>query len=208
MTVPVEHFERIYARAEDPWGFASRWYEERKRSVVLACLPERRYASAYEPGCSIGVLSCELAKRCDSLLAADASPTALARAAARLEGLPNVRLERHRLPDEWPSGRFDLVVLSEMLYYFDLDDLADVCHRAVDAVAAGGTLVSVHWRRHAPDHPRRGDEVQLALAAAASVGLRRTVSHLEDDFALAVHVRPRTAELSADAPARRTGGPA
>jgi SAM-dependent methyltransferase len=197
MTVPVEHFERMYERAEDPWGFASRWYEERKRTLLLASLPEPRYATAYEPGCSIGVLSGELAKRCDRLLAADASSTALGRAGTRLGQLPNVRLERHRLPDDWPTGQFDLVVLSELLYYFDPADLADVCRRAVGAVTPGGTLVSVHWRHDAPDHPRRGHEVQRILADTARELLRCTVAHTEDDFELAIHVRPRAGEAPA-----------
>ncbi len=47
ITVPVAGFEQMYARAEDPWGFGTRWYEERKRAVLLASLPQRHYGAAY-----------------------------------------------------------------------------------------------------------------------------------------------------------------
>jgi hypothetical protein len=61
----------MYEHANDPWGFADRWYEERKRAITLAALPDRRYRTAFEPGCSIGVLTADLAHRCDFILAGD-----------------------------------------------------------------------------------------------------------------------------------------
>ena len=124
MTLPDSYFAAMYARSADPWGFGDRWYEERKRAVTLAALPQRRYASAFEPGCSIGVLTAALAPRCDALLATDVSQEALAVAGRRLADAGHVRLERRALPDDWPPGRFDLVVLSELLYYLGADDLA------------------------------------------------------------------------------------
>ena len=61
MTAPVtlgaEYFDAMYQDAEDPWGFENRWYEQRKYAISLALLPARRYRSAFEPGCSIGVLT-------------------------------------------------------------------------------------------------------------------------------------------------------
>ena len=51
------------------------WYERRKRALTLAALPQERYRSALEVGCSIGTLTADLAPRCDNLLAVDASGT-------------------------------------------------------------------------------------------------------------------------------------
>jgi len=72
MTAPVtlggDYFDAMYEAATDPWGFEDRWYEQRKYAISLALLPERRYRHAFEPGCSIGVLSGMLAGRCDRLL--------------------------------------------------------------------------------------------------------------------------------------------
>ena len=58
------YFEQIYDHDPDPWGFESRWYEHRKYALTMAALPEPHYRSAFEPGCSIGVLTDLLAPRC------------------------------------------------------------------------------------------------------------------------------------------------
>lgn len=196
-TLPIGYFTSVYDGSPDPWGFTDRWYEERKRAVTLAALPQRRYATGYEPGCSIGVLTQGLATRCDALLATDVSPTALAAAAARLAGSPHVRLEQQALPQGWPDGVVDLVVLSELLYYLGDDDLTEVARHAVDAVAPGGTLLSVHWRHPVRDYPQTGEGAQRAVADAARGALVPTVRHIEADFDLTVHVRPGHTEDAA-----------
>ena len=152
MTLPKDYFEAMYEASADPWGYSDRWYEERERAVTLSALPERRYACAYEPGCSIGLLTEALADRCEALLAADVSESALEQAARRLQGRPHVRFECRGLPEGWPAGTFDLIVLSEILYYFDDADLHDVASRAVGSVAPGGTLLTVHWRHPVADY--------------------------------------------------------
>lgn len=194
MTLPERYFDDVYADTPDPWGFTDRWYEERKRAVTLAALPERRYATAFEPGCSIGVLTRALAYRCDALLATDVSAAALSMATGRLSDMAHVRLEQRALPAGWPDGRFDLVVLSELLYYLGEDDLHAVAARAVEAVAPGGTLLAVHWRHEVADYPQTGDAAQQAVAVAADGQLVSTVQHLEADFALSVHVRARSGD--------------
>ena len=59
------YFEQMYRDHPDPWEFESSLYEQRKYAVTVASLPRSRYRSAYEPGCSIGVLTELLATRCD-----------------------------------------------------------------------------------------------------------------------------------------------
>ena len=118
MTLPPTYFADMYAGAEDPWGFRSRWYEQRKRDVTLAALTRPRYRRAFEPGCSIGVLTAALADRCDEVVAADVDERAVATARGEPRpALDNVRVERLSVPEEWPDGMFDLVVISEVAYY-------------------------------------------------------------------------------------------
>ena len=62
----------------------------------MASLPQERYARAFEPGCSIGMLTAELAGRCDAVLAGDPSRAAVAAAQATTAGYPNVSV---RQPD-------------------------------------------------------------------------------------------------------------
>lgn len=158
MTLPDRYFAALYDGSSDPWGFDHRWYEERKRALTLAALPELRYRTAFEPGCSTGMLTRSLADRCDSLLATDVSEVALAVAAERLADLPHVRLARSALPAGWPEGEFDLVVVSEVLYYLGRQDLASVAARpsgpsrraARCCRCTGGTLSRTTRRRVTP----------------------------------------------------------
>ncbi|WP_120338354.1 PIG-L family deacetylase [Cryobacterium soli] len=184
-SLTAEFFDDFYSGSDDPWGFETRWYESRKRAVTLAALPLKRYGAALELGCSIGVLSRELADRCDTLLATDLAERALDVARRRLAGLPGVTVEQRILPAEWPEGSFDLVVLSEIGYYCSPADLDVLLTRCRDSLAPGGSLVACHWRHPVGEYPLGGDDVHAALAALP--GLERTVLHLERDFVLEVY---------------------
>ena len=178
-------FDDFYAGSRDPWGFETRWYEARKRALTLAALPLPRYTATLELGCSIGVLSRDLADRSDTLLATDINEQALAVARERLAGLPGVVVERRALPADWPEGTFDLVVLSEIGYYCSPADLAVLLERCRQSLRPNGTLVACHWRHPVGEYPLGGDDVHAALAALP--GLERTVQHLERDFVLEVY---------------------
>lgn len=198
MTLPAGYFDDMYAGSPDPWGFRSRWYEQRKRAVTLAALPDRRYHRAFEPGCSIGELTQGLAERCDRLLATDVSGVALKTAAARLADCPHVEVAQLAVPEQWPDGEWDLVVLSELGYYLDGAGRAELVRRSVGALVAGGTLLACHWRHEVSDYPATGDEVHATLAASSE--LAPAVHHLEEDFVVEVWTRGRV-----PSPARAEG---
>ncbi|MEV5752241.1 SAM-dependent methyltransferase [Actinoallomurus sp. NPDC052308] len=182
MTLGPDHFEKVYAASSDPWGFTTRWYEERKYALTLAMLPRPRYADAFEPGCSIGVLTALLAPRCDRLLSCDVASEAVRQARLRS---PGTRVEQRMLPEEWPAGEFDLIVFSELLYYLDRDDLRRVVDLGAGSLKPGGTLLAVHWRHPVSDHPLTGDEAHAALRAT---GLSLLAEHREADFLAEVYV--------------------
>ncbi len=191
MTLPQGYFDALYAASSDPWGFRTRWYEERKRALTMALLPDARYRDAYEPGCSVGALTRQLAERCDRVLATDVSAAAVATAAAATADLPHVRVEAATLPADWPRAVFDLVVVSELGYYFEPADLRELASRAA---TGAGTLLAVHWRHPVADYPLRGDVVHAALGAAATrAGLTRLGGHRDDDLTADVWARdPRS----------------
>ena len=62
--LPDAYFDAKYADSVDPWQLEARWYERRKYAITLALLPYPRYRHAFEPGCSIGVLTEHLTRRC------------------------------------------------------------------------------------------------------------------------------------------------
>ena len=186
-TLGPEYFDRMYAVSPDPWGFESRWYEQRKYAITLAMLPRPEYPAAFEPGCSIGVFTELLAPRCGRLLACDGAAAAVGAAAARTAHLPNVTVRPGELPGDWPAGQFDLIVLSELLYYFGGGDLGQVLDLAVAGLCDGGTLLAVHWLHPVDGYPRSGADVHRRLAAQP--GLARLATHREADFLAEAYVR-------------------
>lgn len=192
MSLPASYFEELYRSADDPWSFRTRWYEERKRALTLSSLRRPRYRSCFEPGCSIGLLTAQLAARCDSVVACDVSQTAL-RIARDTASAPHLRLLQRGVPQWWPSGPFDLVVVSEIGYYLDPETLQSLWRSARTSLEPGGDLIAIHWRHPVQDYPLTGDAVHDSLARIG--GLERTVRHDESDFLLEVYTRvPPAAE--------------
>ena len=187
-SMTADAFDRLYAAAgDDPWGFTSRWYEQRKQAITLASLPRKHFGRAFEPGCSIGVLTELLAPRCDDLLATDVAQAALVQARARTRRFPHVRIGRGSVPAQWPDGEFDLIVLSEVGYYCGSADLARLASQAASSLAQDGVLLACHWRHPVAEYPISGDDVHAALRAQS--GLASVAHHLEEDFVLDVLVR-------------------
>jgi len=115
------------------------------------------------------------------------SQAAVDRARLRVAAQANVRVERVDVASAFPSGDFDLIVLSEVGYYFTLGVLERVLDDAVDALSAGGTFVACHWRHQVDDYALTGDEVHTAIATALDGRMTRMVRHEEDDFLLDVY---------------------
>lgn len=174
----------MFAASDDPWLFQSRWYEQRKRALTLACLPGRRYLSGYEPGCANGELSAALANRCDQLLVSDGSARAVAIAKARLAESAHVNVLQAWLPEQWPEQRFDLIVLSEFLFYLPLEAVNRIAASTLASLLPGGTVLACHWRHPVPDSSVSGDQAHEALHV--ELGLPKICSVLEPDLRLDV----------------------
>lgn len=183
-TDPRRHFDELFESSEDPWHFKERWYESRKRALTLACLPRARYASAYEPGCANGELSAALAERCDRLLVSDGAAAPVALAQRRLKELPHVSAVQVWVPDEWPDGRFDLIVISELAYYLGAEALIGLAAKARRSLQPGGDIVACHWRHPIEGCGLGGDAVHEALSHA--LGLPCVWSLTDPDFRLEV----------------------
>lgn len=187
LSVADSYFERMFKGNDDPWHFRQRWYEQRKRALTEASLPKAHYASIFEPGCANGELSAVLAKRCTRLLCCDTSEAAVTLAERRLQPLRNVQVEQLRLPEQWPSGEFDLIVLSELCYYLSQTDLKILIECARRSLTADGALLACHWRGFIADCPQSAEQVHAQFDA--QLGMQRIVQHAESDFLLDVWTR-------------------
>jgi LmbE family N-acetylglucosaminyl deacetylase/SAM-dependent methyltransferase len=177
-------FDRVHGDAADPWSVDDSWYEERKRDLTLAALPRRRFRRALEVGCSIGALTARLAERCDEVLALDESEVAVAAATRRLGSTPHARVGRAHLPDAWPDGRFDLVVVSEVGYFLSPARLQELMARAEGSLTDDGVIVLCHWRHQIVGWPLDGPRVHEIWHHSSRLPV--VAEHREADFLLDV----------------------
>jgi cyclopropane fatty-acyl-phospholipid synthase-like methyltransferase len=168
-TLKPEYFDALYTADPDPWNFAASPYERAKYALTLNAMRKPRYRSGLEVGCSIGVLTRSLAPRCDAVVAIDAASTPLVEARHRCADLPTVRFEQMFVPEQWPGGAFDLILLSEVVYYLSREDVGNLAARVTRSLAQDGSVILVHWIG-STDYPLSGDEaVALFIERVGSV---------------------------------------
>jgi len=155
-TVPAEFFEATYRQNPDPWNSAA-VAESPDCPDDIAALPPQRFASAFEIGCSIGVKTRFLAARCDRLLAADFAEAALVQARQRCADLAHVSFERMQIPRDWPSGTFDLIVMSDVLYYLAPAEIRRTAEACWQSLVPDGLVLLENFRQPT-GCPCSGDE--------------------------------------------------
>ena len=170
VTLGPAYFERIYADRDDPWDFETSAYERDKYLDTLAALPPgRRYAQTLELGCSVGVLTAQLATRSEALLATEINPRARRRAQERCSDLAHVEvIDLHFPQQSLPGKDFDLVVLSEVAYYWAPADFERAIQELYDLMLPGAHLLAVHYTPTETDYPLTGDEVHEGILARSA----------------------------------------
>lgn len=173
-----EFFEARYRADEDPWSFATSQYELARYERILASLSGQVYESAFEPGCSIGVLTASLAPLCCRLLATDVSPTAISRARKRCAAFRQVSFRCEGLEDAEPRA-WNLLLLSEIGYYFTAQRWRQLTGRLITALPCGATVLASHWLGTSRDHTMHGDEVHALLRERPDLHLTHSETHRE-----------------------------
>jgi SAM-dependent methyltransferase len=170
-------FEAKYQRDPDPWRFGSSAYERGRYDAILNALSSRHYKRAFEPACSVGILTVRLASICDQVEATDISPTAVKRARERCHSLTNVNIACGALPQVIPAGSFDLIVLSETGYYFTDNELLDLAEELVGRLSKPGMLLAAHWLGTSEDHLLSGDLVHQILGTMKDLSHEHSERH-------------------------------
>jgi len=173
-----DYFESLYARNPDPWDFASSLYEHEKYAASIAALENRHFKNALEVGCSIGVLTSWLAPQCDRLLAVDVADAALAQAKTRCAGFQHVHFENRTMPMDWPTfgASFDLIVLSEILYFLSPTDIGRLAAHGSTSLSPGGAVLLVNYTE-AIDEPCSGNEAAEIFIAKSKFIPIRHIAH-------------------------------
>jgi protein-L-isoaspartate O-methyltransferase len=157
-------FEARYQASSDPWRFASSTYELDRYQATLDALSRPAYRRGFEPGCSVGVLTAALAGRVEHLIACDIAETAVACAKERCREFSHVEIHHRDVVQRPPGGTFDLMVFSELGYYFSVKRLTAMARQMASRLEPGGEFVAVHWLGTSADHVLHGDVVHELLA--------------------------------------------
>ena len=199
-TTAGKDFDAMYEDGQDPWGFASSFYEARKRDLVLSMLRRSHYRSVLEVGCADGALSAVLAARSDRVVCLDVSAAALEQARARgltncvfVQGAAPEALDPLDPPNPPVEGPFDLVILSEVGYFMTPLAWLTTLRRSRAALAPGGEIVLVNWLGETQGIPLDGWTVHAqALAAVEAPALPVTASYRDAEVAVDVLGGPLT----------------
>jgi SAM-dependent methyltransferase len=159
-------FERKYRDKSDPWDFATSSYELQRYTTILRALSAAQYGCIYEPGCSVGVLTQHLSSRAARVVATDFAPSAVEQARSHCAGLQNVAIEVADVREYRPAPRPDLVIFSELGYYFPANELRGLGSFLAEQLAPNGELIAAHWLGHSKDHVLHGNDVHEELRAS------------------------------------------
>jgi cyclopropane fatty-acyl-phospholipid synthase-like methyltransferase len=162
------YFDALYADSPDPWNFRASPYEQAKYAATVNAISDRRYQAGLEVGCSIGELSALLAPLCDSFLGLDIAEQPLKAARIRCAALPQARFECRLVPTDRPAGRFDLIVLSEVLYFMSEEKIREMAEFVRASLLPGGRVLLVNWLG-AVETPQPGDIAAQGFIAAAGL---------------------------------------
>ncbi len=167
----TRHLCHLYRQNPDPWGHATRAYEQAKFARTIAALDGRHYRQAVEIGCGIGVLTELLAPHCDALFGIDCVARAVDAARQRLAGQPHVRLTAGVAPDDLPDLAPDLIMLSEVLYFMIPDEIARLAAWIDVHAAPDARIIVVSWQ--GPTGEALSGPASAALLHDALVGWSR-----------------------------------
>lgn len=139
------HFDDLFARSPDPWAYLTDPYEADRLARTLGAVGDHWYPAAIELGCANGHMTAQLAAQCGHLIAMDASREARAVAQARLGGLANIDLRLGTMPHGFPAGSFDLMMLSDFLYYLGFDGCVTLAGKLSASAAPGCRMVIANY---------------------------------------------------------------
>jgi SAM-dependent methyltransferase len=140
-------------------------YERLRFQATLGALSRKTYAHAFEPGCGAGELTAQLARTCDRVSATDISQGAVTCAMLRCAHWRNVGIRCADIRSHLPQDPADLIVFSEIGYYFSAPELLRIARSLVSRLTPGGEFIAAHWLNPGVGHVLHADAVHCQLLA-------------------------------------------
>lgn len=143
----ADHFSRLYRDGRDFWGVRDRPYEVAKRAAAVAFLQGWRGQRGLELGCGEGFLAARLIEEgtLGTVTGIDLDPGIIDRAWQTHAALSGAAFRQGRMPEDFPPEPFDLLVVSEMLYFLAEREIADLAARMTRAARPGALCLLVNY---------------------------------------------------------------
>ncbi|MFH2203800.1 MAG: SAM-dependent methyltransferase [Elusimicrobiota bacterium] len=141
---------RVFSRGRDPYRYQDSAYERQRLEGMREALRGRTFKRALEIGSAEGVFTASLAGLAEQVTGLELSPVALSRARAALADYGGVEFFEAdvRVWEPAAGGRFDLIVLGDVLYYMDKplvrDEFERVFARLAGWLVPGGLALLAH----------------------------------------------------------------
>ncbi len=162
-SISLDGFNARFRDDPDPWGTFSKRDEANKRSAILKTLGAGRAGRLLELASGNGSNSAALCTKCLRLLACEgtASGVMLTRQALIHSACnrDRVRALQLVLPNRFPGGMYDGVVIAELLYYLNGRDMAALARETGARVRRGGRLVLAHHLARFADARQSGNGI-------------------------------------------------
>ena len=178
----------MYEKNADPWNFKTSQYEHAKYQDTIDSLPRKQYQNTLEVGCSNGVLTNQIASVTGRLVSIDVSEVALKDARERNKKHTNITFDKVRYPQNTPKGPFDLIMLSEVVYYWTKEDVALASRQVLSELAPHGDVILVHWLGET-DYPLSGDDAVECFIENTKQDLKIVKQKREEKYRLDVFTR-------------------
>lgn len=162
-TLDEVYFQKLYSEQSDPWNFRNSTYEHEKYHNSIKALNKTDFKNGLELGCSVGIQTKLLAAICEHLTAIDINEIAVKEARSTCTDLSNISFYVQDVTKIFPKGKFDLITLCEIGYYFDIKNLWQIFENISMSLLPEGRLLLVHWTGFVPDYPLNGNAVHSAF---------------------------------------------
>jgi trans-aconitate methyltransferase len=157
----------------EPWHHAdpqtmralSAEHERFRHQSMMGALSRRYYAHAFEPGCGAGELTAQLARSCDRVSAIDVLQSEVAHARVRCAPWGSADIRCADIRTYVPVDPVDLIVFSEIGYYFSAPELVHIARNLAARMIAGGEFIAAHWLNPGMNHALHADAVHCQLLA-------------------------------------------
>ena len=158
-SIDLAGFDAKFSDSEDPWSTFTNRDEARKRKAILRGIGSRRVGRVLELAAGNGSNSIGLARLSLRLDATEGTLSGVRLVKRAVGDIPRVRVSQLVLPARFPRATYDSIVVAEVLYYLNAQEMSAVARAIAVTLRPGGRLILAHHRVDYPDFVQHAADI-------------------------------------------------